>query len=119
MITDASIIDKSSEFNHARELAEEQFRQLVEKKYAYVSQGKRKIGRNKYTSLRKTYDVLSSSGILPKYNYIFRIDTIKFVSLMQYKQEKLQLKSGCLRNITIVGHKFKNIPVYERGGKCI
>ena len=32
-------------------------------------------------------------------------------------QEKLHLKSVSLRNVTIDGHKFKNIPVYERGGK--
>ena len=38
---------------------------------------------------------------------------------MQHMKEKLQLKAGCLRNVTIVGHKFENIPVYERGGKCI
>ena len=32
-------------------------------------------------------------------------------------QENLQLKSDRLRNVTIAGNKFKNIPVYERGGK--
>ena len=39
---------------------EEQFSQLVEHKFTYISKGKRKIGKNKYTLLRKTYDVLSS-----------------------------------------------------------
>ena len=97
----------------------EHFSLLVEDKSAYVSQGKRKIGRNKYTSLRKTYDVLSSGDIFPKYNHIFQIDTIKVVSFMQHIKEKLQLKAGRLRNVTIAGYKFKNIPVYERGGKCI
>ena len=29
------------------------------------------------------------------------------------------MKAGNLRNVTIAGHKFKNIPVYERGGKGI
>ena len=29
------------------------------------------------------------------------------------------LKAGHLRNVTIAGHKFKNIPVYECGGKFI
>ena len=86
LVTAASIISKSFELNHAREFMEEQFSQLVEEKSAYVSQGKRKIGRNKYTSLRKTYDVLSSGGILPKYNYMFHIDTIKVISLMQHIQ---------------------------------
>ena len=36
---------------------------------------------------------------------------------MQHMQENLQLKAGCLRNVTIAGQKFKNIPVYGRGGK--
>ena len=75
--------------------------------------------RKKYASLRKTYDVLSYGRILPKYNYIFCIDTIEVVSLMQHIQETLQSKAGCLRNVTIAGHKFKDITVNERGGKCI
>ena len=37
---------------------------------------------------------------------------------MQHIQEKLQLKAVCLRNVTIAGHKFKNIPMYECGSKC-
>ena len=59
-VTAAIIVAKSLEFNNVRELMEETFSQLVEDKSAYISQGKRKIGRNKYTSLRKTYDLLSS-----------------------------------------------------------
>ena len=98
-------------------MIEEKFIQLVEDKSAYSSQGKRKIGRNKYTSLCNTYNVLSYGGVLPMYNYIFCIATIKVVSLMYRIQEKLQFKAGFLRNVTIAGHKFKNIPVYERGGK--
>ena len=34
-------------------------------------------------------------------------------------QEKLQNKTGCFHSFTIDGHKLKNTPVYERGGKCI
>ena len=113
------IIAKSLELNHSREVMKEQFSQLAEEKYAYVSQGERKIGRNKYTSLRNTYGVLSSGGIFPKYNYMFRIDTIKVISLMQHIQSNRQLKAGRLRNITIACHKFKNIPLYEHGVKFI
>ena len=58
-------------------------------------------------------------GFFQKYNSIFRIDTIKVVSLMQYIQEKFQLKAVRLRNVAISVQKFKNIPVYERSGKCI
>ena len=43
----------------------------------------------------------SSGGILPKYNYMFRIDTIKVVSLIHHIQENIQLKSIRLRNVTI------------------
>ena len=72
-----------------------------------------------YNFLLKTYDILSSVAIFSEYNYIFHIDTIKVVSLMQHIQEKLQSKAGRLYNVTIAGHKFKKIPVYECGGKCI
>ena len=92
---------------------------MVEDESAYVSQGKQKIGRNKYTSVQKKYDVLLSGGILPKYNYMFRIDTIKVVSLIQHIQENLQLKAGRLRNVSIACQKFKYISVYERGYKCV
>ena len=97
----------------------EQFSQLVEDNSEYVSQGKRKIGRKKYTYLRKTYDVISSGGIFTNYNYMFRIYKIKAISLLQHIKEKLQLKAGHLRNVAIDFHKFKNIPVYKFGGKCI
>ena len=55
----------------------------------------------------------------PNYNYMFRIDTIKIILLMQHIQENLQLKAGRLRNVTIAGNKLKNLPVYERGGKVL
>ena len=51
--TAVSIIAKSFELNHSRELMEEHFCKLVEEKSAYVSQGRQKIGRKKYTSVRK------------------------------------------------------------------
>ena len=51
LVTAASIIYKPFALNHARELTEEHFIQLVEDKSAYVSEGKRKIGRKQYASL--------------------------------------------------------------------
>ena len=50
---------------------------------------------------------------------MFCIDEIQVISLMHHIQEKIQLKAGHLRNVTIACHKFKNIPVYECGVKCI
>ena len=57
-----------------------------------------------------TYDILSFVRIFPKYKYI---------SLMQHIQEKIWLKAVRLCNVTIAGHKRKNISVYELGGKDI
>ena len=34
-------------------------------------------------------------------------------------QEKLHLKAGRLRKVAIACQKFKNIPVYEHGCKCM
>ena len=96
---------------------EEQFGLSEEEKSVSVSQGKRNMRNIKYNSLRKTDNILSSGGPLPKYNYTFRIDTTKVVSLMQNIQENFELKAGRFRNFIIAGHKFKNLPVYERGGK--
>ena len=88
MVTDASIIAKSFELKHAHAFIEEQSSHLGEEKDSSVSQWKRKIGKGEYTSLWKTYNILSSDGNLQKYNYMFRIDTIKIFSLMQHMQEK-------------------------------
>ena len=53
------------------------------------------------------YYVLSSGRVFPKYNDIFRVDTIKVVSLIQHIQENIHLTDGCLSNVTIYGNKFK------------
>ena len=71
---------------------EKQFINLKEEKYSYVSQRKRETGRRKYTALRKTYNILSSGGNFPKYNYIFCINTIKVVSLMQHIKRKASVE---------------------------
>ena len=36
---------------------------------------------------------------------------------MHHLQEKLQLKVGRLRNVTIANNNFKKLPVYERVNK--
>ena len=38
---------------------------------------------------------------------------------MHHLQEKLELKAGRLRNVTIVNHNFKILPVYERRKKAL
>ena len=38
---------------------------------------------------------------------------------MQNIKENIQLKYVRLQNVTIACHRFINIPMYQRGGKCI
>ena len=88
-ITAASIISKSFDLKHACALTEEKFSHLAEDESASMSQGKQKIGKDRYTLLRKIYDIISSGGNVPKLNYTFHIDTIKVVSLMHHIQENI------------------------------
>ena len=88
-VTSAIIISKSFEFKHVRTFMEEQFSQLGEYKYAYVSQRKQNMGKFKYALVQNTLNIVSYGGIFPKYNNMFRIDTIKVVSLMHHIQENL------------------------------
>ena len=78
-----------------------------------------KMGERKFTSLRKTFNVLASGADLPKHNYSFRIDSGKLSTAMIFLQESLCVKPGVARDISIAGHVFKSMPVYERGGKSI
>ena len=38
---------------------------------------------------------------------------------MQNLREKIQLKAGRLRNVTIAGHNLNFLPVYALGGKAL
>ena len=86
MVTAAIIISKSFKFENVRAFMEEQFSQLGEDKFSSVSQRTQNMGKIKYALLQNTLNILSSGGPFPKYNYMFHIDTIKFVSLMQHIQ---------------------------------
>jgi hypothetical protein len=90
--------------------------QAVDSEGVQISAKRLTMGRMKYTSLRKTFELLATGKDIPKYNYTFRIDTSKLVSAIEYLQERLQFKPGRMRNVTIAGHTFTNLPVYERGG---
>ena len=77
------------------------------------------MGKKKFMSLRKTYDILCRGIELPKHNYSFRIDSGKLVTAITFLRESLRVKPGLSRDVSIAGHVFKNMPVYERGGKSI
>lgn len=91
--------------------------QAVDSEGVQISAKRLTMGRSKYSSLRKTFELLATSKNIPKYNYTFRIDTSKLVAVMDYLQETLQFKPGRMRNVKIAGHTFTNLPVYERGGQ--
>ena len=72
-----------------------------------------------YTLPQKTYTILSYGGNFPKHNYTLCIDAIKVILLMQHLREKIQMKAGRLRTITIASQNYKVLPGYERGGKSL
>jgi hypothetical protein len=84
-----------------------------------VAQDRLTVGKLKFKSARKTYDVLVSGRPLPKYNYSFRVPAEKVSQLVMYLQSTLQVKPGITREVNIAGHVFHALPVYERGGTAI
>lgn len=75
------------------------------------------IGKVKFASLRRTYEILNIEGDVPKHDYSLRINARKVASSIQYLEQSLQVKPGSSRDVAIAGHVFKNMPIYERGGK--
>ena len=86
-VTSARIIATSFKIKDACAFVEDQYIQLGEVKAASVSIRIHNTEKVKYTSLRKTYNVLSSGGDFSNNNYTFHIDATKVVSLMQHLQE--------------------------------
>ena len=82
-----------------------------------ISPIRRRMGKVKFASLRKTYNIIKNGGEIPKHNYTFRIDGHKVSHAIAFLQESLQMKPGCTCNIWVSGHLFKDMCVYERGGR--
>lgn len=74
------------------------------------------IGKKRISNCRKIFSVLTSGKGIPRYNYTFRVDPKKLAHAMEFLQSKLKLKPGVARDVSIAGHRFVNMPVYERGG---
>ena len=118
LVTVARIIYISFKLKYAHAFVEDQYSKLGEDRATSVSMGKRNMGKEKFASLCKTYKIIVSGGSFPKHSYTFFIDESTVVSSMQNFQEKLHLKSGRLRNVTIAGNNFKILPVCEHGSKA-
>lgn len=77
------------------------------------------IGKRQFMSLKKSYNNLSSGKDKSKNAYKYRLDPSKFSTAIEFIQESLCLKAGVTRDVKFDGHLFKDMPVYERGGKSI
>lgn len=76
-----------------------------------------RIGKDRFASSRKIFPLLAAGKGIPRYNYTYRVDATKISHSMEYLQSALNLKPGITRDVSIAGHKFLNMPVYERGGQ--
>mmetsp|Transcript_27310 Transcript_27310/g.39559 ORF Transcript_27310/g.39559 Transcript_27310/m.39559 type:complete len:194 (-) Transcript_27310:94-675(-) len=82
-------------------------------------QKKAVIGSEQYSSLRKVFGVLQNGHDIPKHTYTHRVDATKLGTAVQFIQQNLCVKAGAVRDVSIAGHTFRDMPVYERGGKSI
>lgn len=78
---------------------------------------RRTMGKVKFASLRQTYAIVASGQALPKHDYTYRVDATKISAVMQFLQSSLQVKPGLVRDVSIAGSIFRNMPVYERGAQ--
>lgn len=58
------------------------------------------------------------SGV-PKHNYTYQIDSTKFSTAITFLEGSLCVKPCVTRHVQIAGNTFKNMPLFERGGKSI
>lgn len=77
------------------------------------------VGKVHFKSLKNNYDLLSSGNDLKKNKYSYRLDAAKISTVIQFVQGSLCLKAGVVRDVKFDGYLFKNLPVYERGGRSI
>lgn len=88
---------------------------------AQESMAKKKsvLGKVHYATSRKGFKFLEQGKDIPKHDYSFRVDAYKLSTAIEFIKESLCVKPGVVRDVTIAGHVFKSLPVYERGGKSI
>ena len=77
------------------------------------------LGKLKFASSRKVFEVLKRGRGVPKHNYKYRIDSTKLSTAISFIQGSLCVKPGVVRDVNVAGNTFKNMSVYERGGKSM
>ena len=77
------------------------------------------VGKVNFASLRKLYGALAEGNSITTYNYTYRIDSKKISTDVRFIQDSLCVNPGVMRDVTISGHLFESMPVFESGGKSI
>ena len=77
------------------------------------------MGKEIFSSLKKTYEDLESVKDVPKHSYTFRIDASNIARVIEFLQQYLQVKPGCKKDVKVALNVFRRIPVYERDEKSI
>lgn len=111
-----SVLVKSMKRDEVKEVFQVSLDELPTDTRNDIAPYRKSIGQIKFSSLRRMYSLLLAGHRIPKHDYSFRIDSSKTVGAMHFLQSSLQLKPGYTRDVTVGGHTFNSIPVYERGG---
>ena len=73
------------------------------------------LGKVHFASIRSLYDILAEGKSVPKHDYTYRIDSSKLTTAIRFIQDSICVKPGVVRDVSIAGHVFEAMPVYERG----
>ena len=111
-ITTQSILASSIPRAHAKKFLHDEYLTLTESQKLHVSDHRRLMGKQNFSSLRKTYNIIKTGDSLPRHNYTFRIDSNKICNSISFLQESLQVKPGCTRNVKVAGHLFSDIYLF-------
>ena len=79
----------------------------------------RQCGREKFASLRELFLEIKDGKPIPKYNYTFIVAPENTASKVTYIDLTLQVRPGKCRSVRSGSHLFRNLPIYERGGKNV
>ena len=107
----ASLLSASYPHDVLREFFEESWPEVD------VPTSRRTIGEDKFTSLRRTHDIIQDGMSVPKHSYNYRVSVVALRLAMEYMMDVLQLRPGATHSVKVDGHVFSNLPVYDRGGK--
>ncbi|XP_040564364.1 uncharacterized protein [Lepeophtheirus salmonis] len=118
-IISQSVLASSMKRLDTKNFLEKAFSVLPVEKQSEINPIRRKMGKVKFASLRKTYNLLLMGKKIPKHDYTFRIDGAKLSALISFLQSSLKVRPGYSRDINLAGFLFKNMAFYGCGGKSV